>query len=229
MAPRQSAQHFTASGKLIEGKFPLQLRIAVKDNQDVIDCAFDSAILISLQALSPLVIIVFRVSAGDALKVTHSLFMLLPVQCSYRRLVLQAHIAHGLVGRELNHGCIGSRIFVLITEAVEPDKIECVHQTPAAGVGRMVAEKELAIVVDHCAAGSRAAQIGVSVFHTVNGIVYLRQECVHGGQHVIGSAECADNAGFFQRVALLHCQLLIADGVGDLGPTHIIVPVCVCT
>ena len=93
----------------------------------------------------------------------------------------------------------------------------------------MVAEQELAIVIDDRAARGGAAQIGITVRVVVHGLIDAGQVGVHSGQHVIGAAEGTHKALLFFWVALLHSQLLIAGSTGDHRPTRQIVPVGVCT
>ena len=93
----------------------------------------------------------------------------------------------------------------------------------------MVAEQELAAVIDDRAARGGTAQIGITVGVVVHGLIDARQVGIHSRQHVIGAAEGTHKALLFFGVALLHGQLLIAGSAGDHRPARQIVPVGVCT
>ena len=71
----------------------------------------------------------------------------------------------------------------------------------------MVAEQELAVVVDDRAARGGAAQIGVAARHIVHRLIDAGDELIHGPVDVIGAAESAHHAGLALRVTLLDGQL----------------------
>ena len=116
--PRQRPQHLTTPGKLIERELALQERVAVKDNEHIVDGALDLAVLRALQLLGPCGVVLRRGIVAHALELPHSLFVLLAVERGAYGFVGQRQIAHGLVGRELCNGRFRRSIVVLVSELV---------------------------------------------------------------------------------------------------------------
>ena len=116
--PRQRPQHLTAPCELIERELAPQERIAVKDNEHIVDGALDLAVLRALQLLSPCGIVLRRGIVAHALEFLHGLFVLLTVERGAYGLVGQRQIAHSLVGRELCNGRFRRSVVVLVPELV---------------------------------------------------------------------------------------------------------------
>ena len=118
LLPRQRPQHLAAPCELIERELALQERIAVKDNEHIVNGALDLAVLRALQLFSPCGVVLRRGIVAHALELPHSLFVLFAVECGAYGLVGQRQIAHSLVGRELCNGRFRRSIVVLVSELV---------------------------------------------------------------------------------------------------------------
>ena len=96
---------------------------------------------------------------------------------------------------------------------MDPNEVEGVDGLLAAGVGAVVAEEELVIVVDDSAPGGRALRIGPAV-RLVGGDVHVREEGVDGLRHGVGPAEGSDDSRLRGGVLLLGARLAV-DHLGD--------------
>ena len=201
--PRQLLQHIDHAGELIEHD-ALKGGIVAKDTADVGERGLDRSAAIQLQLGLPVFI------RGE---IPLRLFSTFLGQRLLHTVILHGELAHGLIGRQLRSGRIGSNLVIQITEFVDADEIEGVEQLTTGRVGGVMAVGELAVIKNHTSGGV-CGYIVIPARHDA-GLVDIGQEVVDSILDTVGAAECADHTGFGKRVGLF--SSLAMDGLALAG------------
>ena len=122
--------------------------------------------------------------------------------CMDRRVGL-GQLRHGLPRRQPTNRGAGLSVIVLAAKQMQPDQIKSVAELPARRIGRVMGIDELAALVQHRSACSRASGKSVPVVAVRHRLVDPRQELLHGAGHIVDPAECTHNTLFRGGVLLL--------------------------
>ena len=194
--PWQFSLNFDCAGQLIKAD-SLKLRGILENERSICDHRPDVAVFSPEQLFCPILIrrcsLISEVEHG-------ALFMVL---------IKRRHCV-GICRGEFCHCFIAFQVlaalplisFIEVAEFMNAHQVEGIAELPARGVSRVIRVGEKVAVVDHKAGGCRACSIGVAV-GARSLRIDLRQELRDGLRNCVCPAECADNAFFGCRVALL--------------------------
>ena len=110
-------------------------------------------------------------------------------------------LAHILIGRKVVCRSVRGFPFVVLTEHVNADEVECVAELAAGRVCAVVAVRKAAVLIDNETAGGRATLVGIATIFALD--VDVRQEGLDCILYGVSAAERADDTVFRCRVSLL--------------------------
>ena len=119
---------------------------------------------------------------------------------SCHALILHRDTAHLHEARQLIGRGIGLCVLVELSEQMDAHEVERIAELSARGVGGVVTEQELAVVIEHRTARRGAAGISVAPLSGV-GVLVGEIRC-DDSRHVIHAAERAHRTGLLSRVLL---------------------------
>ena len=207
--PRQIPQNDDPMREVVDrGRAP-QRRIVLEDQLDIFRGALVTAHNGHIHLFEPAVI--FRLAVvRHCVKVLPHLRKTLLADRYPNAIIGCRELLHRLVAWQASGRCLRRRVLVAGTELMDAHKVKRVDQLPAARIRRMMAEKELAVIVDDCARSRRPHRIGVTVIRCAL-LIDAGQERIHRLSDAVCTAERADDA-------LLGCRvLLLLGGLPDLG------------
>ena len=174
-------------------------RIVFEDQLYVLRCALISAHLCYVHLREPAVILLVVRLRFEVLS-----YLLKPLLADRdpNAVIGRRELLHRLVARQTPGRCVRCGVLVTGTELVDAYKVKRVDELPAARIRRMMAEKELAVIVDHGPRCRRARRVGVTVICRAL-LIHSRQECVHRLGDAVRTAERSDNTFLGQWIFLL--------------------------
>ena len=196
MLPRKFSLNFDCTGQLIKAD-ALQFRSVLENERSICDYRPDIAVFSPEKLFCP--ILIRRCSLIS--EVEHGAFLVVLVKRRHRVGVRRGELCHRFIAFQVL-AALSLISFIEVAEFVNAHQVEGIAELPARGVSRVIRVGEKVAVVDHKAGGCRACSIGVAV-GARSLRIDLRQELRDGLRNCVCPAECADNAFFGCRVALL--------------------------
>ena len=195
--PRKFSLNFDCTGQLIKAD-ALKFRGILENERSICDYRPNVAVFIPEQLFCPVLI---RRCCSLIPEIEHGALFMVPVKRRHRVGVCCGKFCHRFVAFQVL-AALSLIPFVEVAEFMNAHQVESIAELPARGVGRVIRVGEKVAVVDHKAGGCRTCSIGVAV--GARGLrIDLRQEFRDGLRNRVCPAECADDAFFGCRVALL--------------------------
>ena len=205
--PRQIAQHDNPMREVVDRSGAFQPWVVLENELDVLRGTLVTAHLCYVHLREPVVILLVVRLRFEVLS-----YLLKPLLTDRdpNAVIGRRELLHRLVARQTPGRCVRCGVLVANAKLVNAYKVKRVDELPAARIRRMMAKKELAVIVDHGSRRRRSRRVGVTVICRAL-LIYSRQERVHRLGDAVRTAERSDNAFLVQRI------LLFLGGPANLG------------